>query len=115
DKSWVVCDNGPGSEFRGACYASWTDVRGRRTLTSSTIDGGITWSRPQVGDRLLGVQPVVQPNGTLIITGEDERDRTILAIRSTNGGRTFESKVVIAHFTRSNSRGFRTEQLPSSE
>jgi hypothetical protein len=115
DKSWIVCDNGFASEFRGACYASWTDVRGRRTLTNSTIDGGITWSRPRAGDRMLGVQPVVQPNGTLIITGEDERDRTILAIRSTNGGRTFEPKVVIAHFTRSNARGFRTEQLPSSD
>jgi hypothetical protein len=115
DKSWVVCDNGSRSEFRGTCYASWTDVRGRRTLTNSTIDGGITWSRPQPADRMLGVQPVVQPNGTLIITGESERDRTILAARSTNGGRTFDPAVVIAHFTRGTTRGFRSEQLPSSE
>ena len=115
DKSWVVCDNGPRSEFRGSCYASWTDVRERRTLTSSTIDGGITWSRPQPADRMLGVQPVVQPNGTLIITGESERDRTILAVRSTNGGRAFDPAVVIARFTRGITRGFRTEQLPSSE
>jgi len=63
----------------------------------------------------LGVQPVIQPNGTLIITGEDERARTILAIRSTDGGRTFEPAVVIARFHRSSLRGFRTEQLPSSE
>jgi hypothetical protein len=115
DKSWVVCDNGTRSEFRGTCYASWTDVRGRHTLTNSTIDGGITWSRPRPADRMLGVQPVVQPNGTLIITGENERDRTLVAIRSTNGGRTFDPSVVIARFTRGTTRGFRTEQLPSSE
>jgi hypothetical protein len=115
DKSWVVCDNGGSSQFRGTCYASWTDVRKRRTLTSSTVDAGATWSAPRSGDRILGVQPVVQPNGTLVITGEDERARTIVAIRSTNGGRTFEPSVVIAHFNRTSSRGFRTEQLPSSE
>ena len=84
-------------------------------MTSSSIDAGLAWSPPRPGDRILGVQPVVQPNGTLIITGEDERARTILAIRSTDGGRTFEPAVVIARFQRSSTRGFRTEQLPSSE
>jgi hypothetical protein len=115
DKSWIVCDNGRSSEFKGRCYASWTDVRRRRTLTSSTVDGGLTWSRPTTGDRMLGAQPVVQPNGTLVITGEDERARRIIAIRSMDGGRTFEHSVLIARFQRSNRRGFRTEQLPSSE
>ena len=115
DKSWIVCDNGGSSAFRGTCYTSWTDVPKRRTLTSSAIDGGVFWSHPQPADRMLGVQPVVQPNGTLIITGEDERARTILSIRSTDGGRTFGRAVIIARFRRSSTRGFRTEQLPSSE
>jgi hypothetical protein len=101
DKEWVVCDNGATSPRRGACYTSYSDfTNGRRIVTSHSTDGGLSWSgavgSPDATASGLGAQPVVQPDGTLVVVflaGDTENG--IGAIRSTDGGVTFGSMVTI--------------------
>jgi hypothetical protein len=98
DKGWIACDNSPTSTFYGNCYLAYSDfVNGRASVVRSA-DGGLGWSAP-VGSADsaggVGVQPVVQPNGTVIVplglgaTG-------MRSIRSTDGGVTFQASVSIA-------------------
>lgn len=95
DKQWIVCDNGTSSPHRGTCYTSYSDfTAGRRIVTRTSSDGGQTWSSPvgspDAGATGLGAQPVVQPDGTLVVVflaGSNENE--IGAIRSTDGGATF--------------------------
>jgi hypothetical protein len=63
----------------------------------------------------LGGQPVVQPNGTVIVPFETTRG-TIGAFRSTDGGASWSNEVKISkiQFHR-NSGGLRTSPLPSAE
>ncbi len=106
DKNWTVCDNGPSSPNRGTCYTSFSDfAQGRRIVTSRSTNGGETWSAP-VGSpdgaaTGLGAQPVVQPNGTLVVVflaGATESE--IGAIQSTNAGASFGSMTAITGVAR---------------
>ncbi len=103
DKQWVTCDNGRRSAFRGTCYIAYLDVEAGHIAVIRSSDGGRTWSAP-VGSRagipvrgiVNGAQPEVLPNGTLVVVfslfgvfadmGADQ----VLAMRSRDGGRTFE-------------------------
>lgn len=106
DKNWTVCDNGPASPRRGTCYTSFSDfANGRRIVTSRSTDGGLTWSAPvgspDAAATGLGAQPVVQPDGSLVVVflaGADESQ--IGSIRSTDGGATFGSMAAIAGVAR---------------
>jgi hypothetical protein len=116
DKGWIVCDTWAASPFFGRCYLAYSDfVNGRISIVRST-DGGVTWSAP-VGSADsaggLGVQPVVQPSGHVVIpylTGTGMR-----SIRSTNGGVTFEASVSIAGVTAHTPTGMRSLPIPSVE
>jgi len=70
DKSWIVCDNGASSPFFGHCYVEWDSIDNGLIYMSTSTDGGLTWG-PEVNteNSTLGVggQPVVQPNGTVIM------------------------------------------------
>lgn len=95
DKEWLVCDNGAASPFRGRCYAEYTDDQKNTTVSQSSDDGGATWSTPvRAGPVLVGTQPVVQANGTLTVVAGDYRGEglqgSIVALRSTDGGATFQ-------------------------
>ena len=46
DKEWITCDNGTASPFRGNCYLSYFHVGSRELRTTTTRDGGLTWSTP---------------------------------------------------------------------
>src|SRR5215211_3235094 len=74
DKNWTVCDNHQSSRFFGHCYTELDNFGdGDRELMSTSTDGGLTWSVPiqNAGhDKGLGGQPVVQPNGTVIVPYE---------------------------------------------
>ena len=98
------------SPFRGHCYLSYLDVRSSTIRTRSSTNGGLTWSAPVVSvpDSDLGfengAQPVVQPDGTLVIVFDlaaggahyaDPAANQIQAVRSTDGGRTFDSPVTV--------------------
>jgi len=71
DKNWTVCDNGAASPFRGTCYTEFDNFAdGGTMLMSTSHDGGVTWSPPlqTAGhDKGLGGQPVVQPDGSVVV------------------------------------------------
>ncbi|MBA3914495.1 MAG: exo-alpha-sialidase [Acidobacteriales bacterium] len=116
DKNWIVCDDFASSPFYGNCYVEWDDAFGGEQMKMSrSTDGGKTWSaavnvRNAFG---LGGQPVVQPNGTVVVAYEGSG---IQAYTSTDGGLTWNSPVTIAsindHFVAGN---LRTQPLPSAE
>lgn len=101
DKGWLVCDTWTGSSpYAGNCYLGFSDfINGRLSIVRST-DGGLTWGGP-VGSSDntagLGIQPVVQPNGTVVamflVGGLPNQMR---AFRSTNGGVSYGATVTAA-------------------
>jgi hypothetical protein len=76
DKNWTVCDNTATSPFYGNCYTEFDDnAAGDRLKMSTSTDGGSTWGPAlNTGNNAtgLGGQPVVQPNGTVIVPAASE-------------------------------------------
>jgi hypothetical protein len=119
DKNWTVCDNHAGSPFYGHCYTEFDNfAENDLEYMSTSSDGGATWSVPvsPAGHPLgLGGQPVVQPDGTVIVPFESLRG-TISAFRSTDGGATWSRAVSISRISfHPNSGGLRTSPLPTAE
>jgi hypothetical protein len=129
DKEWIACDNGSLSPFRGHCYLSYLDVRSSTIRTRISTNGGVTWSAPVVSvpENDLGfengAQPVVQPDGTLVIVYDlaaggshfaDPAANQIQAVRSTDGGRTFGTPVTVARVLAEDVRGIRAPTLPGA-
>src|SRR4051812_28269429 len=119
DKNWTVCDNSTSSPFRGHCYTELDNFgEGDRELMSTSTDGGVTWSVPieTAGhDKGLGGQPVVQPNGTVIVPFES-LDGKIAAFSSHDGGASWTRAVKVAGVRFHAVDGdLRTSPLPSAE
>ena len=101
DKEWIVCDNGTHSPFFGHCYVQWDDasLNGLIRMSVST-DGGATWGPETMtagnGDG-LGGQPIVQPNGTVIVPMDDFNEARILAFVSHDGGSTWSEPALVAN------------------
>ncbi len=100
DKDWTVCDNTTSSALYGRCYIVYSsDTLNFRFQTVHTDDGGASWSAP-VGtpNNAVGynVNPVVRPDGMLVVVATDTTDTNILAFRSTDGGATFNNPVTVA-------------------
>ena len=123
DKQWIACDNGARSPFRGRCYISFDDLRTVAIATQFSADGGRTWSAPASGPGFPGrisiqgtfapgVQPVVLPNGTVVIPYFDET--RLAAIRSTDGGSTWSAAIPIAAAGYRTHGGLRAGPLPSA-
>jgi hypothetical protein len=127
DKNWIVCDNGVASPFRGRCYISYLDVPGSQIATRSSMDGGRTWSDPVApawpGRRELvnGAQPVVQPDGTLVVVYvvfpfvSQSAIYYVAAIRSRDGGATFAPAVRISDLFEAEIGDVRAPPFPSVE
>jgi hypothetical protein len=100
DKEWIACDNNAASTFRGRCYLEYTDDVKNIVVSQSSDDGGLTWSQPvRVTSILVGTQPVIQPNGTLVVVAGDYNGAkaltgSMVAVRSTDGGVTFTRSIV---------------------
>jgi hypothetical protein len=117
DKNWTACDNAPGSVHYGHCYTEYDDVTaGDRLHMATSVDGGLTWAQATVpAVNGLGGQPLVRPNGTVIVpyltTGN-----AIAALRSTNGGVSYTGPVTIASVAHHNVAGnLRSDALPTAE
>jgi BNR/Asp-box repeat len=119
DKNWTVCDTHPDSPFYGNCYTE-LDNFGQNDLEymSTSRDGGLTWSVPVVpagNPKGLGGQPVVQPDGTVIVPFESLKG-TIGAFRSTDGGLTWSREFAVSKIRfHPNAGGLRTSPLPTAE
>jgi hypothetical protein len=117
DKDWIACDNGPASPFRGRCYVLYTDDDLHRLVSQSSTDGGATWSAPvRVTTDLIGAQPLVRPDGTLVVVAGDldnSANGPLFAFRSADGGATFGGGVPIASATWTRPGAMRAIPLPS--
>jgi hypothetical protein len=118
DKDWIACDNGASSPFRGRCYVLYTDDDKSITVSQSSDDGGATWSAPvRATGFLVGTQPAVLPDGTLVTVagnyeGQQGLTGTIDSFRSTDGGATF-TQTTLADLTSANNAPMRAISLPS--
>ena len=118
DKDWIACDNGASSPFRGRCYALYTDDDKNITVSQSSDDGGMTWSTPvRATGVLVGTQPAVLPDGTLVTiagnyAGEQALTGTTESFRSTDGGATF-TRTTLATLNSANNDPMRAISLPS--
>ena len=118
DKNWIVCDSTATSPFYGNCYTEWDDNgAGNRMEMSRSTDGGATWSVAATNSNgIIGGQPVVRPDGTVIVPTANANETAIGAFNSTNGGVSWSATTTIAtvrHHTVAGS--LREGPLPSAE
>ena len=99
DKNWSVCDDTASSPFFGNCYTEFDNFSSDNLVQMSTsTDGGQTWGPTlTTPDKacVIGGQPLVQPNGTVIVPIDNCFGTTLLSFRSTDGGKSW-SRVVLA-------------------
>jgi hypothetical protein len=119
DKNWTVCDTHPSSPFYGNCYTEFDNFgEGDLEYMSTSRDGGATWSDPVVplgNPKGLGGQPVVRPNGTVIVPFESLKG-TIGSFRSTDGGATWSRETAVSRISFHAVAGdLRTSPLPTAE
>jgi hypothetical protein len=126
DKEWIVCDNWPTSPLRGRCYLSYMNFATELLETRHSTDGGRTWSAPATVNAhrpaavVNGAQPVVRPNGELVIIfavfGAIRRSSAeIAAVRSIDGGETFTQPTRVAPLEEVELSGTRAPPFPSVE
>ncbi|MCP2342811.1 sialidase family protein [Actinomadura rupiterrae] len=116
DKNWIVCDDTASSPSYGHCYTEYDDNgAGNRIHMSTSTDGGLTWTDATTSSTGLGGQPVVRPNGTVLVPYESNNGQ-IRSFRSIDGGATWRSSVLIASVQSHTVAGnLRTSPLPSAE
>lgn len=122
DKNWIACDTWPASPHYGNCYIEWDDPGNNdRIIMSTSSDGGLTWSLGIATPSLvtgIGGQPLVQPNGTVIVPIETFVTTTtanMSAFMSTDGGATWTDPATIATIQfHADAGGIRSGPLPSA-
>jgi hypothetical protein len=120
DKNWIVCDTWATSPFYGNCYTEWDDHgAGNLIQMNTSTDGGLTWGAPQSTAQAIagiGGQPVVQPNGTVVVPLDNAFETAVGAFTSTNGGGSWGTVVTIATVRHHTEAGnLRSGSLPTAE
>ncbi len=118
DKNWLVCDDTASSPFYGNCYTEWDDNgNGNLVKMSTSTDGGHTWSAAATnGSGVIGGQPVVRPDGTVIVPIDNANETAVGAFHSTNGGGTWSAITTITTIRHHTTGGsLREDPLPSAE
>jgi hypothetical protein len=119
DKNWIVCDTTSTSPFFGNCYTQYDDnAAGNRMKMRRSTDGGLTWGPAlNTGDAAsgLGGQPVVRPNGTVLVPFQSSSGQ-IRSFRSIDGGASWRATVLVSTIqSHTVAGGLRTSPLPSAE
>ncbi len=119
DKNWIVCDSWPTSPHYGNCYMEWDDpFNNDEILMSTSTDGGLTWggATPTANSADgIGGQPLVQPNGNVVVPIEATQTPLMEAFVSTNGGVSWTSPVTISNIQfHADAGGIRSGPLPSA-
>jgi hypothetical protein len=103
DKNWTVCDTTASSSFFGNCYTEFDDASlGDLEQMSTSRDGGLTWGAAlHTVNKVHGIggQPLVQPNGTVIVPFNGFRGRkgfSVAAFSSANGGASWSAASTVA-------------------
>ena len=118
DKNWIACDNTSSSAFYGRCYVEWDDFQnGNQVHVAYSSDGGLTWTQGSLPSlSVLGGQPVVQPNGKVVMPIDNGSETSLMSLVSTNGGVSWTGPYTIASLTSHAVAGnLRTDALPSAE
>jgi hypothetical protein len=120
DKNWIVCDNTSSSPFYGRCYTEWDNTAdGNRIKMQTSTNGGLSWGPARnTGDNAtgLGGQPVVRPNGTVLVPMDNANQSQIRSFRSIDGGASWRATVLVSSISRHTvAGGLRTSPLPSAE
>jgi len=114
DKNWIMCDNTATSPYYGHCYVGWDNSL---IQMCTSTDGGLTWSSPVATagfDYGIGINPVVQPNGNVVV-GFGDYNGGMSAFMSTNGGQSWTAAVSIANApSHGEAGGLRSAGLPST-
>lgn len=118
DKTWIVCDDTPTSPHYGSCYAEWDDAgTGNQLHMAFSRDGGLTWTQstvPAVG--VIAGQPLVAPNGTVVMPIDNASETAIESFVSTDGGATYLGPFGISSVTtHTEAGGLRSPSLPTAE
>ena len=123
DKSWIACDNTSTSPYYGHCYVTWDDFgNGNLLLNSTSTDGGLTWGAAlptgtgNAHAAGLGGQPVVQPNGTVIVAVDNAFETSLGAYLSIDGGASWTAPQTITTIkSHTEAANLRSGPLPSAE
>lgn len=119
DKNWIVCDNSTASPFFGNCYTQYDIISGNSLRMKTSTNGGLTWGAalaPSSGATGLGGQPVVRPNGTVLVPYRSTSTNEIRSFRSIDGGASWRATVQVSTISHhSVAGGLRESPLPSAE
>lgn len=115
DKDWIVCDTWSNSPYYGNCYVEWDNPdAGDQVMMSASTDGGQTWGTALHPANAFGLggQPVVQPNGTVVVAFEGNG---IQAFTSTDGGASWTTTTTVSTISDHLDAGnIRSSPLPSA-
>lgn len=116
DKNWIACDSWASSPHYGNCYLEWDDpLNHDQIMMSTSSDGGLTWGAATATANLaqgIGGQPLVQPNGTVVVPIESSG---MSAFLSDDGGATWTAPVTLSNIQFHADAGrIRSGPLPSS-
>src|SRR5207237_10129327 len=88
---------------------------------STPHDGGATWGAPvdvgvSAGATGLGGQPVVQPDGDVVVPAASADESAVIAFRPTDGGASWSAPVTVSPINEHTpAANLRADPLPSAE
>jgi hypothetical protein len=125
EKNMIACDNNYWtSKYVGNCYVVWDDNNNNNLFhANASTNGGQTWGptkNPADNHSAYGAYPVIQPNGTVVVSSEDysgygDGGANIISFVSSDGGNTWSGASEISKFQMHTVAGnMRTQALPAS-
>lgn len=98
DKEWIACDNGTASPYRGHCYIEWDEFASNNAIRMAySSDGGATWTKSaSLPGHGIGGQPLVAPDGTVVVPIDDLSEQNVLAFTSHDGGVTWSNAAPVS-------------------